>query len=450
VTIILALAATAAIIVCFTYALGMYLEGRSDNDELHADASDLFFVFLIPCLNEDRVIGATLDRLHAITSLNSLILVVDDGSDDQTAAVVQSRVNERIILLRRELPEARQGKGAALNAALDFLASRKVLQGRSSQDVIICLMDADGRLDPDAPGVIGYYFQDPGVGAVQVAVRIENRYDGLLPRLQDMEFVCYSELFQRCRSHHRFAGLGGNGQFTRLSALQSLGPWPWSPSTLTEDLDLGVRLVLAGWRTLYTNATEVHQQGLSSIKALVRQRSRWFQGLLQCWHLVPRVARESSGRVRLDLLHMLLTPVLIFAAFLMTLSFIVAPIERLLNPNLDAGRLGLNSLVAWYVLTFFPAALFAIAYRRIAGIGRSRSLALGHAFVLYGLLWIASGSLAAWRTLTRRRGWLKTDRLNEQAHSQAVTAIWNRGREADAQPDWNLDWKATSKESANG
>jgi 1,2-diacylglycerol 3-beta-glucosyltransferase len=201
---------------------------------------------------------------------------------------------------------------------------------------------------------------------------------------------------------------------------------------------------------LYTNATEVHQQGLSSIKALVRQRSRWFQGLLQCWHLVPRVARESSGRVRLDLLHMLLTPVLIFAAFLMTLSFIVAPIERLLNPNLDAGRLGLNSLVAWYVLTFFPAALFAIAYRRIAGIGRSRSLALGHAFVLYGLLWIASGSLAAWRTLTRRRGWLKTDRLNEQAHSQAVTAIWNRGREADAQPDWNLDWKATSKESANG
>jgi 1,2-diacylglycerol 3-beta-glucosyltransferase len=446
---LLLLAATAAVIVCFTYTLGMYLEGRSSQDQPYADAPDLFFVFLIPCLNEDRVIGATLDRLRAIPSRNSLVLVVDDGSDDETAAVVQSQVNEQVMLLRRQLPEARQGKGAALNAALEYLASNPVLQGRSSQDVVICLMDADGRLDPHAPGVVGHYFRDPGVGAVQVAVRIVNRYDGLLPRLQDMEFVCYSELFQRCRGHHGFAGLGGNGQFTRLSALQSLGPQPWSPSTLTEDLDLGVRLILSGWRTLYTNAAEVNQQGIRSVKALVRQRSRWFQGLLQCWHLIPQVARESAGRVRLDMLHMLLTPVLIFAAFLMTLSFIVAPIERLLNPNLDAGRLGLNSLVAWYALTFFPAFLFAIAYRRIAGIGRLRSLALGHAFVLYGLLWIASGSQAVWRVLTGRAGWLKTDRLSERPHPQPLPVRWAQGRDAGGPSDWNVDWQPTPKESSN-
>ena len=449
-TTVLALAATAAIIVCFTYILGMYLEGRSDQEEPHAAASSLFFVFLIPCLNEDRVIGATLDRLGPIAGHDALILVIDDGSDDRTAAVAQSRVDEQVMLLRRQLPEARQGKGAALNAALEYLANHQVLQGRSSQDVIICLMDADGRLDPDTPAAVGHYFQDPGVGAVQVAVRIGNRDEGLLPRLQDMEFVCYSELFQRCRSHHRFAGLGGNGQFTRLSALQSLGPRPWSPSTLTEDLDLGVRLVLSGWRTLYTNAAEVHQQGLKTVKALVRQRSRWFQGLLQCWHLIPQVARKSSGRVRLDMLHMLLSPVLIFAAFLMTVSFLVAPVERLLNPNRDAGGLGLNSLIAWYILTFFPAILFAIAYRRIASIGRRRSVILGHAFVLYGLLWIASGSIGVWRILTGRRGWLKTDRLGERPHSRPVPAIWRRGRPAGASSDWDLDWQSTSKEGTNG
>jgi 1,2-diacylglycerol 3-beta-glucosyltransferase len=449
VTTVLSLAATAAIIACFTYVLGMYLEGRFGQEEPQADSSNLFFVYLVPCLNEDRVIGATLDQLRAIAGDNSLILVIDDGSDDQTAEVVQSRVDEQLMLLRRQLPDARRGKGAALNAALEYLASHHVLQGRSSQDVIICLMDADGRLDPHASAAVGQYFQDPGVGAVQVAVRIGNRKEGLLPRLQDMEFVCYSELFQRCRSHHRFAGLGGNGQFTRLSALESVGPRPWSPSTLTEDLDLGVRLVLSGWRTLYTNAAEVQQQGLKTVKALVRQRSRWFQGLLQCWHLIPQVARESSGRVRLDMLHMLLTPVLIFAAFLMTLSFIVAPVERLLNPSLDAGRLGLNSLIAWYLLTFIPAILFATAYRRIAGTPRLRSLILGHAFVLYGLLWIASGSLAVWRILTGRHGWLKTDRLRERAHPQPVPAVWQR-REAKAPSDWNLDWQPTREETTNG
>jgi 1,2-diacylglycerol 3-beta-glucosyltransferase len=449
VTTILALAATAAIIVCFTYALGMYLEGASDQLSPETEQAERFFVFLIPCLNEERVIGATIDRLRAVAHHRSLILVVDDGSDDQTAAVVQSRVGEHVMLLRRQLPEARQGKGAALNAALEQLASHQALQARSSQDVIICLMDADGRLDADALAVVGRYFQDPGVGAVQVAVRIGNRDDGLLPRLQDMEFVCYSELFQRCRSHHGFAGLGGNGQFTRLSALQSLGPRPWAPSNLTEDLDLGVRLVLSGWRTLYTNAVEVHQQGLLSAKALVRQRSRWFQGLLQCWHLIPHVARQSFGRVRLDMLHMLLTPVLIFAAFLMTLSFVIAPVERLLNPNLSGGGLGLNSLAAWYVLTFFPAVLLATAYRRIAGIGRLRSLALGHGFVIYGLLWIASGSLALWRVLMGRGGWLKTERLSELPDSEAQ-AISSQGRDGSARSDWNLDWQPTSEESING
>ena len=454
-TTFLVLAATAAIIACFTYALGMYLEGRSEQDgpqdELHGYAPDLFFVFLIPCLNEDRVIGATLEKLCTIAGHNSLILVVDDGSDDQTAAVVQSRVNGQVMLLRRQLPEARQGKGAALNAALEYLASTPVLQGRSSQDVIICLMDADGRLDPHAPEAVTPYFQGgPGVGAVQVAVRIGNRHEGLLPRMQDMEFVCYSELFQRCRSHHGFAGLGGNGQFTRLSALKSLAPRPWSPSTLTEDLDLGVRLVLSGWQTIYTNAAEVQQQGLSNTKALIRQRSRWFQGLLQCWHLIPQVARKSSGRVRLDMLYMLLTPVLIFAAFLMTLSFIVAPVEGLLNPNLDTGRLGLNSLAAWYLLTFFPAVLFGIAYRRITEIGRWRSMVLGHAFVLYELLWIASGFIGVWRILRGRRGWLKTDRLSERAPSEPIPAILGQRRDASARSDSDLDWQPTSKERVNG
>ena len=267
--------------------------------------------------------------------------------------------------------------------------------------MIICLLDADGRLDGHALDVAGAAFADPGVGAVQVAVRIGNRETGLLPRLQDMEFVCYTEIFQRCRSRAGFAGLGGNGQFTRLSALQTLGPAPWSPSTLTEDLDLGVRLVLSGWRSLYSNRAEVHQQGLTSLRRLVRQRSRWFQGLLQCWRLIPQVARRGTGRTRLDMLHMLLTPVLIFSAFLMTMSLVAGPVERALDPALEVDLVGLNQLVAWYLLTFFPVLLFATSYRAIAGVGWLRSIALGHVFVFYGLLWVAAGFQATWRLLAR-------------------------------------------------
>jgi hypothetical protein len=117
--------------------------------------------------------------------------------------------------------------------------------------------------------------------------------------------------------------------------------------------------------------------------------------------------------MRLDLLHMLLTPVLILAAALMTVSFVAGPVERVLRSDLDLGSFGFSQLVAWYMLTFFPAALFAHSYRAVTGVGRLRCLALGHAFVLYGTMWVFAGVRAVWRLLARRRSWIKTDRLDE-------------------------------------
>ena len=76
---VLVTAATAAIIVSFTYAFGMYLEGRlSAGRTKCVNSSDLFFVFVIPCLNEERVIGVTLDQLRPIVRDESVVLVIDD------------------------------------------------------------------------------------------------------------------------------------------------------------------------------------------------------------------------------------------------------------------------------------------------------------------------------------------------------------------------------------
>ena len=80
----------------------------------------------------------------------------------------------------------------------------------------------------------------------------------------------------------------------RLSALVSLGDSPWSKS-LTEDLDLGVRLLSLGWRNEFCHTAAVHQQGVTELGRLIRQRSRWFQGHLMSIRLVPKVLREVPG-----------------------------------------------------------------------------------------------------------------------------------------------------------
>ena len=84
--------------------------------------------------------------------------------------------------MRRELPQARSGKGAALNTGFRQLLHE--VGYWPADKVLVGIMDADGRLDPQAPDRVAAYFAEADVGAVQVAVRINNRHDSVLARLQ--------------------------------------------------------------------------------------------------------------------------------------------------------------------------------------------------------------------------------------------------------------------------
>src|SRR5690242_21344922 len=188
--------ATIGIIGIFVHAVRLWFVSRPaavPPATARAEAGDDFlFIFLVPALNEARVIEPTLDRLLSLPVRHCLVLVIDDGSDDGTGYLVESHPDPRVRLLRREFPDARRGKGAALNAGFHRLLQE--VGNWPADKVIVGIMDADGRLDPEAPDRAAEYFADADVGAVQVGVRISNREDSLLARLQDMEFVTYTDV----------------------------------------------------------------------------------------------------------------------------------------------------------------------------------------------------------------------------------------------------------------
>ena len=412
-----------ATIVIVAYTFTMYAKGRAPAEVGHGDgADDLTFVFMVPCLNEELVLARTIDRLLAIESEHRFaVMVIDDGSTDRTAEVAEGYDPNRVWLFRRTHPNARQGKGEALNAAYRYLRQHVLAAGGSPDRVIVAVMDADGRLDPAALDIVAPHFADPSRASVQIGVRIHNAGDDIVARLQDMEFASYTELFQRGRSALGSAGLGGNGQFARLSALVSLGDAPWS-DCLTEDLELGIRFLLAGWTNRFCHETSVSQQGIVEIRPLVKQRTRWFQGHLQCLGLVPSIVRSDLPLwPKFDLVFHLVNPLLMLLlqtaslVWMVRLGWIVGTQPLAASAVMFSGIRG----VLLYVLAFGLVPVVTYVYLRAEPkLGILPAIGYAHLYIVYGYMWYFAGVRATFRQVLRRRSWAKTARTTGTGDAQ--------------------------------
>lgn len=382
-------------------------------------------VLVVPARNEEVVIDRTLEAMTALAYDGDLrVLVVDDGSTDRTPELTDAwaLAEPRVRVTHRVPPEAAQGKSEALNHAYRLLVGWLAdgdpwLGDRAAEDVVLVIVDADGRLQPTTLQEVAPYFGDPGVGAVQIGVRIWNARDNVLARMQDVEFVGFSWLVQRARDWFGSPGLGGNGQFTRLSALRSLPGDPWRPGALTEDLDLGLRLVAAGWRTRFCPTTFVDQQGLTSLRPLLRQRTRWIQGHYQCWRHLGALAgaRRVSPLARFDLaLYLVLVVTVIVVSFSMVVGLLgMAGVVWLEDGFLSSVPYGLPRRGVALVLAVLPLVVcLATAQRHSAHRFRIWELpAAGLAFTLYSYCWIVASFRALANLALGRNTWVKTPRV---------------------------------------
>ncbi len=390
------------------YARGRVWSRRLPERVEHLDPT-LLWVFLVPALNEEITIEDSVERLLAVDAPNKLIVVIDDGSDDGTPDVLARLGHPDLVVLRRDAPHAREGKAAALNHAYGALDRFVAARGASREHAIVCVVDADGRLHPDAPAYAAAHFADPDVGGLQVLVRIYNRH-GLLTWFQDVEFSIYGLLYQAGRSPWGTAGMGGNGQFNRLSALDSLseGAGPWR-DRLTEDQDLGLRLIEAGWKGRQEVRTSVDQQGLGNLRRLFRQRTRWSQGNLQASAQLPSVWRaDLPVSARLDLVAYLLMP---WWQGIVGISLIAAIALAATGQSSFWGAGAWWQLIFFYILGFGGTIMGCIARESGRGAwGVFVGYLIAHPYAFYSwMLWPVL-LRAGLRQLRHRRDWAKTQR----------------------------------------
>jgi len=431
------------LITLYVYALAVVSPwGETDRDP-DEGSHEPFFVLLVPALNEERVIGRTIASLLELRG-RFLAIVVDDGSDDGTVATVAPFLADpRLRLLEQPPEQARRGKGHALNAAYAAIqrlgitgtAPSRTSTGWSSasrarrgflsayrydpENVITVVFDADTRVEPDFLQAVAPYFRDATVAGVQSAVRMYNADRNLLTLWQHLEFAIWGKFFCRTKDRLGSATLGGNGQCVRFSALSDLGSEPWHAFSLTEDLDLSLRLLKKGWRIRFCSSVAVFQEAVPRLRALVRQRSRWLQGHVVCWQHLPALLRSRLPFLaRGELLLFLLLPAVFMPVGLIS---IINWLVVLLFKDWD----GLNavSLLIWYILGFGIAPLVVAAWRPLDHPSLWRSVLHAHLFVFYSFVWFMAGMVVYSHVLLGRRAWVKTARVAEDAQEEARPSL---------------------------
>jgi len=390
--------------------------------------------FIIPCLDEQAVIAATVRQL--IRSFPTAQLwCVDDASSDSTPLILarMARNYRRLHVVARHLPDARRGKGSALNAGWEAVRT-SLPPGVDTNRLIVGVVDADGRLDPNCLAMIAgpSFFGSADVGAVQVKVRIaagleatpddhrRRRLARVLVRLQDMEFASVIAAMQTLRRQVGTVGMGGNGQFTRLSVLDTIAAGhgtPWH-GALLEDFELGLHVLLSGSRTEYCHDASVTQEGLPTARQLIRQRSRWAQGSMQCFRYLLPIVRSPrvSAAGAMEIAYFLFLPwIQLIGSLIYVVCALIVAGYALTYPGGSAAWITSG---AWALLPLFvcfglgPFVLWGPVYRATSC--REMSLARAFALGLANWLYLTVHYVAIWwalaRVVTTRHDWKKTAR----------------------------------------
>lgn len=294
---------------------------------------------LVPAYNERECITNTvrslMDSDHPIE-----IVVIDDGSTDGTADIVDALRLPNVRVVRQE----NQGKPAALNNGI----------AHARHDIVV-MMDGDTVFEPSTVRELVQPFGAPRVGAVAGNAKVGNR-DSLIGSWQHIEYVMGFNLDRRMYDVLRCMPTipGAVGAFRR-QALERVGGM--SEDTLAEDTDITMAMHRDGWHVVYAERARAWTEAPESVRQLWSQRYRWSYGTMQAiWKhrgaLVERGPSGRFGRVGLPLvsLFMVLAPLLapLIDVFLLY-GLVFGPTQK--------------TIVAWLGVLLVQAVCAAYAFR---------------------------------------------------------------------------------------
>ncbi len=246
---------------------------------------------IVPCLNEGETVAATTDSLLALHYPKDKlqIILVDNGSTDDTPAIMARYAGQpQITLLREE----KRGKHNAVNAGI----------ATTSADFIGCL-DADSFVEPDALLEVIPGFAEEKVGAVTAAMSV-HKPQNVLQHMQNAEYIFGITLRHTLSSINGIYVTPGPFSLYRRSVVVALGGF--REGHKTEDLEMALRLQKAGYWIENAPRARVYTKAPLTLSKLLKQRARWTTGFMrnvgnEYWSLVGNRKYGALGMIVLPI-----------------------------------------------------------------------------------------------------------------------------------------------------
>ena len=223
---------------------------------------------VIPGRNEGKHLFKLVESLRNQTYTNMQIIVVDDGSDDDTVVIGRNlERREYIDLFLRN--DVRGGKASAANLAI-----------RYAKGEFIIALDADCDYLPDAiERILVPFFYDKNIGGVGGSVQVYNYDDSIVSALQAIEYfdtISVGRIVSSELGIYRVIS-GAFGAF-RTDAIEKIGGWDVGPGM---DGDISVKLRKLGYKVKFEPTAICRTNAPNTFRKLARQRLRWDKSLIR-------------------------------------------------------------------------------------------------------------------------------------------------------------------------
>ncbi len=226
-----------------------------------------FCTIIIPAYNEEDCIEkTTLSALTINYPKNKLeIIIVDDGSKDRTLEI--SRSIEKKFSNVKVITKKNGGKGSALNLGI-----------KNSHGEIIISLDSDSEVDSNALLPMLPYFNNPQVMCVTPTMRVL-KPKGILQRLQAFEYDMGTFLRKAFATLDSINVTPGPFSAYRKSFFERYGGY--NEKTITEDMEIAMRIQSLNYKIESSLGSVVYTIAPKNFMDLIRQRRRWYTGLIQ-------------------------------------------------------------------------------------------------------------------------------------------------------------------------